>query len=300
MDAYDSTHAKNLIHFVKEGGGLLIGGQAWYWASQHGKEKVLFEFPGNQVTSVAGVYSTGIERMIVVFTVSKAMPKIPLITQENSPWQSTIHQFLHPGLSWPQRTVPAGDVHLMDNPDSLLAMWDKMMNATARPAAIPATFPRPERMVVDVQISNRKYSPVMVTRVGQSPVTVGQLQSDEGNNFIFLIVVFHPSTFPRQIVKTVFYLPCNLWSVCVNETVLGIPRDKAHNALMVQLRKKRIEDYIKNGAQLKDWKVFTVLETYLQVICRKIKLLTRMQTDLQVDHFNAELLLSFSSLSATS
>uniref|UniRef100_A0A493T2I4 Uncharacterized protein n=1 Tax=Anas platyrhynchos platyrhynchos TaxID=8840 RepID=A0A493T2I4_ANAPP len=31
MDAYDSTQAKDVVCFVKEGGGLLIGGQAWHW-----------------------------------------------------------------------------------------------------------------------------------------------------------------------------------------------------------------------------------------------------------------------------
>ncbi|XP_062427118.1 TRPM8 channel-associated factor 2 isoform X2 [Rhea pennata] len=84
MDAYDSTHAKNLIHFVKEGGGLLIGGQAWYWASQHGKEKVLFEFPGNQVTSVAGVYFTGNTVGKGIFKVAKKIPKIPLLVQHHA------------------------------------------------------------------------------------------------------------------------------------------------------------------------------------------------------------------------
>lgn len=76
---------------------------------------------------------------------------------------------------------------------------------------------------------------------------------------------------------------------------MGISRDKAHNALALELKKKRIQDYVENGAQLKDWEVFTALETYLQVICRQIKL----ATDLQTDHFNPGLLLSFSSLSAT-
>ncbi|NXU49069.1 TCAF2 factor, partial [Turnix velox] len=78
MDAYDSTQAKDLVDFVKGGGGLLIGGQAWYWASQHGKEKVLFEFPGNQVTSVAGIYFTGNAVEKGVFKVAKKISKIPL------------------------------------------------------------------------------------------------------------------------------------------------------------------------------------------------------------------------------
>ncbi|NWW52368.1 TCAF2 factor, partial [Pedionomus torquatus] len=79
MDAYDSTQAKDLIGFVKGGGGLLIGGQAWHWAYQHGKEKVLFEFPGNLVTSVAGVYFTGNTVEKGIFKVAKKIPKIPLI-----------------------------------------------------------------------------------------------------------------------------------------------------------------------------------------------------------------------------
>ncbi|XP_009936167.2 TRPM8 channel-associated factor 2 [Opisthocomus hoazin] len=81
MDAYDSTRAKDLVGFVKRGGGLLVGGQAWHWASRHGKEKVLFEFPGDQVTSVAGVYFTGSEGETGTFSVSKEMLRIPLITQ---------------------------------------------------------------------------------------------------------------------------------------------------------------------------------------------------------------------------
>lgn len=46
----------------------------------------------------------------------------------------------------------------MGNPESLLPICTKMMNAIARPAAIPATSPRPERMVADVQISHGKYN----------------------------------------------------------------------------------------------------------------------------------------------
>lgn len=58
---------------------------------------------------------------------------------------------------------------------------------------------------------------------------------------------------------------CNLWSVYVHEKVLGIPRHQAHQALKSQCREERIREYLKKGAQLKDWKVWTALETYLQV-----------------------------------
>ncbi|XP_033047647.1 TRPM8 channel-associated factor 2 isoform X3 [Trachypithecus francoisi] len=78
INAYNDTMTATLIQFVKHGGGLLIGGQAWYWASQHGPEKVLSRFPGNKVTSVAGVYFTDTYGDRDQFKVSKKVPKIPL------------------------------------------------------------------------------------------------------------------------------------------------------------------------------------------------------------------------------
>lgn len=59
---------------------------------------------------------------------------------------------------------------------------------------------------------------------------------------------------------------CNLWSVYVHETVLGISRDKAHPDLKPEARENRIKQYVKNGAKLEEWNVWTALETYLQVL----------------------------------
>ncbi|NXQ67322.1 TCAF2 factor, partial [Quiscalus mexicanus] len=95
MDAYDSSQARGIVDFVKGGGGLLVGGQAWYWASQHGKEKVLFEFPGNQVTSVAGVYFTGNAVEKGVFKVAKKIPKIPLVVPHQANLSRDAEFLLH-------------------------------------------------------------------------------------------------------------------------------------------------------------------------------------------------------------
>ncbi|XP_033620374.1 TRPM8 channel-associated factor 2 isoform X2 [Fukomys damarensis] len=78
ISAYNDTLAEKLLQFVKSGGGLLIGGQAWHWAIQHGCDKVLSMFPGNLVTSVAGVYFTDVCGDQSRFKVSKKVPKIPL------------------------------------------------------------------------------------------------------------------------------------------------------------------------------------------------------------------------------
>ncbi|NXQ84851.1 TCAF factor, partial [Nyctibius grandis] len=193
-----------------------------------------------------------------------------------SAWKSTIRQ--HPA-PWAELateniilTVPAADVRHMDNPESLLSIWKKMMHAIARLAAIPATFPRPERMVADVQISHGK--PIGWMHAGypvmhhlESVTEMIDVQSLQANG---LWGAIHELGHNQQQTEWEFpphttEATCNLWSVYVNETVLGIPRDKAHKALALEFRKKRIQDYIENGAQLKDWEVFTALETYLQL-----------------------------------
>ncbi|XP_030599420.1 TRPM8 channel-associated factor homolog isoform X2 [Archocentrus centrarchus] len=49
---------KELVTFLKAGGGVLIAGQAWNWASNHPKENTLHQFDGNKVSGVAGIYFT--------------------------------------------------------------------------------------------------------------------------------------------------------------------------------------------------------------------------------------------------
>ncbi|KAF1393752.1 hypothetical protein PFLUV_G00019280 [Perca fluviatilis] len=56
-DAYSvGAHVKDLVAFLKAGGGVLIAGQAWNWAANHPKENTLLQFEGNKVSGVAGIY----------------------------------------------------------------------------------------------------------------------------------------------------------------------------------------------------------------------------------------------------
>ncbi|XP_051718460.1 TRPM8 channel-associated factor homolog [Ctenopharyngodon idella] len=49
-DAYSvETCAKDLIAFLKAGGGLIIAGQAWSWSYDHPQENTIRNFPGNKV-----------------------------------------------------------------------------------------------------------------------------------------------------------------------------------------------------------------------------------------------------------
>lgn len=53
--AYSDQEAKEIQEFVAEGGGLLIGGHAWWWASQNPGRSPLANFPGNVILNRFGL-----------------------------------------------------------------------------------------------------------------------------------------------------------------------------------------------------------------------------------------------------
>lgn len=57
-------------------------------------------------------------------------------------------------------TVPSDSIRHMESPRLLLTLWDKIMVAISTLAAVPAKFPRPERIVTDVQISCGGYNAI--------------------------------------------------------------------------------------------------------------------------------------------
>ncbi|XP_039225445.1 TRPM8 channel-associated factor homolog isoform X2 [Crotalus tigris] len=187
-------------------------------------------------------------------------------------WQETIRQYPAPWAELETEniilTLPSDSIRGHDRVDFLLQTWDEMMRAIAHLAAIPPIFPSPERIVADVQISAgwmHAGSPVM-SNVGALPEIIdvqafhskgawgpihelGHNQQKSGWNF------------PPHTTEAT----CNLWSVYVNETVLHISREIAHPALLPDARRERIETYMRNGANLEDFEVFTALEPYLQL-----------------------------------
>lgn len=165
-------------------------------------------------------------------------------------------------------TVPSDSIRHMESPGSLLTLWNKIMVAISKLAAMPAKFPRPERIVTDVQIScgwmHSGYPIMGHLDSVKEMLDVKHMQTaglwgpihELGHNQQQQAWEFPPHTTEAT---------CNLWSVYVHEEVLGIPRHQAHEELRPQCRKERIKDYLKKGAQLKDWNVWTALETYLQL-----------------------------------
>ncbi|KAM9732880.1 TRPM8 channel-associated factor homolog [Menidia menidia] len=79
-DAYSvDEDSRDLVAFMKAGGGVLIGGQAWHWASTHPGENIILKFPGNKVSGVAGIYFTS------VYATAENLPTYPEVP---SSWRS--------------------------------------------------------------------------------------------------------------------------------------------------------------------------------------------------------------------
>ncbi|KAH0508885.1 TRPM8 channel-associated factor 2 [Microtus ochrogaster] len=165
-------------------------------------------------------------------------------------------------------TVPTENLKTLEDPEPLLQLWDEIMQAVARLAAQPFPFQRPERIVADVQISvgwmHSGYPIMCHLQSVQQLVSLANMRRkglwgpihELGHN-----QQRHGWEFPPHTTEAT----CNLWSVYVHETVLGIPRAKAALELKPKEREKRIRDHLQKGAPLSNWNVWTALETYLQL-----------------------------------
>ncbi|XP_072302105.1 TRPM8 channel-associated factor homolog [Eucyclogobius newberryi] len=166
-------------------------------------------------------------------------------------------------------TVPSDVVRAMDLPDEVAALWDKIMRAVADLAAIPPKFKRKERFVCDVQISagllHAGY-PVMAHTPKAAVVTSLSEIQKQG-----LWGPIHELGHNQQRWKTEFRphtkeATCNLWSVYVHETVLGVSKDMYQAAeLTEEYRNGIIQKYVNDGKKLDDWNTWVALETYLQL-----------------------------------
>lgn len=210
----------------------------------------------------------------VSVTITKAVPapyyKLGKTSLEE--WKSCMQKNLGP---WGELatdnvilTVPTESLKNLEDPAPLLQLWDEIMKAVAKLAAQPFPFERPERIVTDVQISNgwmHSGYPIMChVESVQELISLTDIRSkglwgpihELGHNQQRSGWEFRPHTTEAT---------CNLWSVYVHETVLGIPRAQAHPQLKPEEREKRIKEHLQKGAPLSDWKVWTALETYLQL-----------------------------------
>uniref|UniRef100_A0A8C5B255 TRPM8 channel-associated factor homolog n=1 Tax=Gadus morhua TaxID=8049 RepID=A0A8C5B255_GADMO len=165
-------------------------------------------------------------------------------------------------------TVPSDAIRHLERPEEVAALWDKIMRGVADLAAVSHKFPRKERFVAEVQIScgwmhsgypimmYSSVAPQMVNPEASGRTDLWGFIHELGHNQQRACWEFRPNTTECT---------CNLWSVYVNEEVLGTKRAKAHPELEPETRLSRIEEYVKGGRNLGSWTVWVALETYLQL-----------------------------------
>lgn len=68
--SYSDAQCEVIQDFVAEGGGLLIGGHAWYWAQSHPGQNAMAEYPGNHILNKMGLCILG-------DTLSSGLYKVP-------------------------------------------------------------------------------------------------------------------------------------------------------------------------------------------------------------------------------
>ena len=77
-EGHYEDHADHLMDYVRNGGGLIIGGHAWWWGTNDidvvdGRKCSLLEHPGNKIISRAGIVFSreGIQQNNIEFTIDK-------------------------------------------------------------------------------------------------------------------------------------------------------------------------------------------------------------------------------------
>lgn len=64
--AYSDDHADEIQDFVAEGGGLLIGGHAWYWAQTHHGKNPMADFSGTTACYKILYLSNKSDKVVIV------------------------------------------------------------------------------------------------------------------------------------------------------------------------------------------------------------------------------------------
>jgi hypothetical protein len=167
-------------------------------------------------------------------------------------------------------TVPSDHVRELDDPESLLRLWDRIADSCRELLGLAADRDRPERYVADVQISagymHAGY-PIMThldaaeTMVSEEMLLAGAwgLYHELGHNHQDSLWTFSGTG----------EVTCNLFTLYLYEKVCGIgPGDsRMRDDLEGDKRRERLRKYREAGARFDDWKrdPFLALLTYVQL-----------------------------------
>ena len=166
-------------------------------------------------------------------------------------------------------SVPSEKIRQLDDPDALMALWDRILDAEADLATIPRQRPRPERIVPDVQISAgymHSGYPIMtwLDKSVEQSLSAAQMKAGSWGHF-------HELGHNHQVGDWTFdgttEVTCNLFSLYVSETVCGLPAGSGHDAMKPDAVAARLQKHLDSRASFERWKgdPFLALTMYNQL-----------------------------------
>lgn len=195
----------------------------------------------------------------------KGAVEAPLFVQGKTPlhiWRSSIR---HRPAPWAELatskiilTIPSSVVRNLDDPESLMAVWDHGMDCIADLAAIPRERTRPERICCDRQISAgymHSGYPIM-TFLDVPPVMVDRDKLISGGSKVcwgFWHELGHNHQRPEWTFEGTGETTNNLFSLFCCERVSNetVPRSAW---LDVAKRNERVRKYFADGSKFEEWR----------------------------------------------
>lgn len=183
------------------------------------------------------------------------------ISQQPAPWAELAGKNLI-------ITLPSKAIRELRNPEELMRKWDEVLDAQADLAQIPKERKRPERIVMDEQISagymHAGY-PIMTHLDVQNNAVKLDLVAKGGEMWGFFHELGHNHQESDWTFEGTGEVTVNLFTMYVMETVCG-RTDKGRAELITQ-RPQMIKKYMDRGAKFEDWKAdpFLALIMYIQL-----------------------------------
>lgn len=158
-------------------------------------------------------------------------------------------------------SVPSEKIRHLDNPDELMTLWDRILDAEADLSTIPHERKRPERIVPDVQFNGPANAamhsgyPIM-TRLDRSveqSLSATDLSHGSWGHFHELGHNHQQEAWTFDGTREV---TCNLYSLYVSETICHLPPGTGHSAMEPGEVAKRLKAYLAVPAaeKFKRWK----------------------------------------------
>lgn len=164
--------------------------------------------------------------------------------------------------------LPSSYIKNLADPIALLDLWDDIMDSQAEMGAIPYDRARPERYLIDRDISaGYMHSGYPIMASYTEAANLVSVASINAGAWGFAHELGHNHQWSGWFIPGTVDSSNNLFTVYTSEQVLGIPRALAHSATKPTARAQRLQSYRAGGKAFANWAndPWVGLEMYLQL-----------------------------------